>query len=193
MAVLVIQVPPRPRLGSRAAGEPAALRAAAEFDYVFSADGRSVQSVGRAAPTGLPFLRGGADSVVAVLADADVAWHRIGVPKAPAARLRAALAGVMEEALLDDDEALHFALPPQATPGQPAWVAVLHKPWLQATLAALEAAGLVVDRVLPAMAPGGTAQGHFQAGLGDDADAAPVLALVHGDGAAVVRSGGSLA
>lgn len=189
MAVLVLLIPPRPRLASRAAGEPAAVRAAAEFDYVFSADGRSVQSVGRAAPTGLPR----ADSVVAVLADADVAWHRVTVPKAPAARLRAALAGTMEEALLDDDEALHFALPPQPVAGQPAWVAVMHKPWLQATLAALEAGGLVVDRVLPVMAPGGSAQGHFHATPGDAADAPPTLALAHADGAAVLRSGGSLA
>lgn len=190
MAVLVIQIPPRPRLGARTAGEPAAVRPAAEFDYVLSNDGRSVLTQGRAVPAALPR----ADSVLAVLADADVAWHRITVPKAPAARLRAALSGLMEEALLDDDEALHVALPPQAAAGQPAWVAVLHKPWLQATLAALEGAGLVVDRVLPALAPvgaDGKASGHFF--IDGPADAAPTLALAHADGAAVVRTGGTLA
>jgi general secretion pathway protein L len=203
MAVLVIQIPPRPRLGSRAAGEPAAAaRPAAEYDYLLSNDGRSVQSLGRAPAAALPK----ADSVVAVLADADVSWHRVTIPRAPPARLRAALSGLMEEALLDDDEALHLALPPQAAAGQPAWVAVLHKPWLAATLAALESAGQGVDRVLPASTPtasgtsgtsgtsgqtGPAASGHF---FNDGpADAAPTLALVSAEGAAVVRAGGSLA
>jgi general secretion pathway protein L len=187
MSVLVIQIPARPRLGARAAGEPAAMRPAAEFDYVLSNDGRSVLKLGRSVPAALPR----ADSVVAVLADADVAWHAITVPKAPAARLRAALAGLMEEALLDDEEALHVALPPQAGAGQPAWAAVLHKPWLQATLAALEGAGMPVDRVVPAQVPGGAASGHF---FNDGpAEGMPTLALVQAEGAAVLRAGGSLA
>ena len=187
MAVLVIQIPPRPRLASRAAGEPAEPRPAAEFEHVLSNDGRSVASSGRAAPAQLPR----ADTVVAVLADADVAWHRLTLPKAPASRLRAALAGMLEDGLLDDDSALHLAVPPQAAAGQPAWIAAVHKPWLQATLASLEAAGVVVDRVLPAQAPGAAARGHFYAD--GPADAAPTLALAHADGAAVVRVGGTLA
>src|SRR6187399_1894916 len=99
MSVLVIQIPPRARLASRAA--PAIpVRPAAEFDHVFSGDGRTVASHGRSATAALPK----ADRVLAVLADADVSWHRISVPKAPPARLRAALAGLMEESLLDDDD-----------------------------------------------------------------------------------------
>jgi general secretion pathway protein L len=185
MSVLVIQVPPRPRLASRSATEPA--RPAAEFDHVLSADGRTVGAVGRSGADSLP----AADSVVAVLADADVSWHRVTVPKAPAARQRAALAGLMEEALLDDEDSVHFALPPQHTGGQPAWVAVVHKPWLMATLAELEASGRVVERVVPASAPGGAAWGHFfREGA---ANSAPTLSLTHADGAAVLRASGSLA
>ena len=36
------------------------------------------------------------------------------LPKAPAGRMRAALGGVLEEQLLEDDDALHLALPPHA-------------------------------------------------------------------------------
>ena len=110
MAVLVLQIPARRRIASRTADEATTPRPLAEVDYVFSPDGLAVGSSGRAAPALLPR----ADSVVAVLAPADVAWQRITVPKAPAARLRAALGGVLEDALLDDDDATHFALAPQA-------------------------------------------------------------------------------
>jgi general secretion pathway protein L len=185
MSVLVILIPPRPRLASRSSAEP--VRPPAEFEHVFSADGRSVGAVGRSSAAALP----AADSLVAVLADADVGWHRVKIPKAPPARQRAALAGLMEEALLDDEEAVHFALPPQAAGPEPAWVAVVNKPWLAATLAELEAAGRVVERVVPACAPGGEARGHFF--LDDPAAGAPSLSLAHADGAVVLRVGGSLA
>jgi len=187
MSVLVILIPPRPRLASRAAPAAAVAAPPSAFDYVLSADGLTVGSAGRAAPALLPK----ADSVVAVLADADVSWHRINLPKAPPARLRAALAGSMEEALLDDDEAVHFALAPQPAAGQATWVAVLHKGWLLALLAEIEAAGRTVERVLPASAPGGAASGHFF--FDTAADAAPTLALAHADGAACVRTAGTLA
>jgi general secretion pathway protein L len=188
MSVLVIQIPPRARLATRAAGDAATgPKVAAEFDYVLSNDGQAVTGSGRCAPALLPR----ADSWVAVLADADVSWHRVVVPKAPPARLRAALSGLMEEGLLDDDDALHFALEPQAAAGQPAWVAVLNKPWLRATLSELEGAGPVIERVVPASAPGAPGSGHF---FGDGhPDAAPMLALVHADGAACVSTGGTLA
>ena len=115
MSVLAIQIPPRERLSARAAGHEAvgALRMPAEWAYVYSHDGRSVTQQGSAAPALLPR----ADHLVLVLAEADVSWHRVDVPKAPPARLRAALLGVMEEALLEDDEDLHFALAPDAVVG----------------------------------------------------------------------------
>lgn len=184
MSLLAIQIPARARPPVRPAGDAAP---AAEFDYVLSTDGRTVSATGRAAPALLPK----ADTVVAVLADADVAWHRITLPKAPAARLRAALGGVLEDALLDDEGALHLALPPKAAPGQPTWVAAMHKPWLQATLAALEANGITVESVLPAAVPGDAASGHFST---DGAtDGALALSLVHAEGAARLRTAGTLA
>jgi general secretion pathway protein L len=191
MALLVIFIPPRPRLAARASGEPApSTRPAQEFAYVLSNDGRTVLTSGRAGPTTLP----PAEQVVAVLADADVAWQRITLPKAPPARLRAALVGVLEEALLDDDEALHLALPANAAAGQPTWVAVVHKPWLQATLTALEVNGRVVERVLPAGHPlpdGSAAQGHFWQAEGEDG--ALQLAWSHHEGHQVLACQGGLA
>ncbi|MBK1613769.1 general secretion pathway protein GspL [Rubrivivax gelatinosus] len=188
MSVLVLQIPPRQRLGSRAADEPAPPRTLAEVDYVFSPDGLAVGSSGRAAPALLPR----ADSVLAVLADADVAWQRITLPKAPPARLRAALAGVLEELLLDDEDALHFALAPQAAAGATAWVAVLHRGWLAGVIAQLEAAGVGLDRIVPSALPG-TAGGHFFSPPDAASDAAPWLSLVREDGLACLDSAGTLA
>jgi hypothetical protein len=124
MSLLVVQLPARERLGGRAgtaddgavrAGAGAALPA--EWAFVLSDDGREVRQSGVAAVALLPR----ADQRVLVLAAADVAWHRIDIPKAPAPRLRAALAGVLEEALLDDAEALHLALAAGAAPGRAGW------------------------------------------------------------------------
>jgi general secretion pathway protein L len=159
MSILAIQLPPRDRLLSRSAAHEAGagLRLPAEWSYVLSTDGRSVAQQGRAAPSLFPR----ADHVVLVAGECDVSWHRLEVPRAPAARLRAALLGVMEESLLDDDEALHFALAPGAAGGQTAWVAVTHKPWLVAALTALETSGSNVERALPASQPGAPARGHF--------------------------------
>ena len=182
MSILVLLVPPRARL--RAGLEPTP--APVEWRYVLSNDGRSAARQGSAAPSLLPR----ASSVVAVLADADVGWHRITLPRAPAKRLRAALMGVLEDALLEDADMMHFALAPDARAGEPAWVAVVHRPWLQAQLATLEAAGLTVERVLPAAAPGSddAAFGHFNlAEAHGDGDAA--LRLVHGDGNGITPLG----
>jgi general secretion pathway protein L len=165
MSVLALLIPPRPRN---------AAPAAAEFGYVLSADGRSAGTQGRAAATLLPK----ASRVVAVVGDADIAWQRITLPKAPPGRLRAALAGVMEDALLDDEESLHFALAPQATAGQPAWVAVMHKRWLAGVLSALQAAGIEIDALLPASMPSDVAHGHFGSASAD-ADGEAALQLVH--------------
>lgn len=193
MSLLLIQLPPRDRLAPRAGGPEAAagLRLPSEWLFAFSGDGRSVSQQGRAAAALLPR----ADSVVLVLADADVSWHRIDVPKAPAARLRAALAGVMEEVLLDDEDSTHLALAPQAEGGKPGWVAVTHRPRLAAALVALEAAGLTVARVLPCAVPlnPGTvaAQGHFF--RADDDDEQVWLTLASPQGVATVNLGGGLA
>ncbi len=121
MSTLVIAIPARQRLRSRTPGSAAAPGStrSTEYAYATSRDGWVVESQGACAAALLPK----AASTVAVIADADVSWHRITLPKAPAARLRAALVGVLEEALLEDTEAVHLAVAPGAVAGQPTWVA----------------------------------------------------------------------
>lgn len=182
MSVLVVQIPPRPRLSARVAGgaEPSAPTAGGgEFAYALTEDGLTITGQGRAAAALLPK----ADAVVAVLSDSDVAWQRLNIPKAPAAKLRAALSGLLEEMLLEDADSLHLALAPNATAGQSAWIAVVHKAWLSAQLALLDKAGAPVDRIVPALWPGDAPQGHFydaSADPGGTPEPAVTLADVHG-------------
>jgi general secretion pathway protein L len=178
MSVLVILLPPRPRLGA-----PAASERPGDYTYVLSPDGLSAGKQGRAAATLLPK----ADSVVAVLADCDVSWHRITLPKAPPARMRAALVGVLEEALLDEPELLHFAVAPGATAGQPTWVAVVNKGWLGGQLAALEKAHVPVERVVPSSWPDDVPLGHFHEA--DDTPGSASMRLTWSDATGVMTVG----
>lgn len=150
MSLLILQLPARERLLAQDASAPTPLaHGVGEYDWVQSSDGRSLQADGRCAVALLPR----AATVVAVLAETDVAFHRVTCPKAPAARLRAALAGVLEEQLLDDSDSLHLALAPDARPGEPAWVAACDRAWLAAELQALAQQGVVVDRITPMVWP----------------------------------------
>lgn len=189
MSVLVIPFAPRPHLGPRSGpqgGEPP--RAPAEFDYVLSKDGHTVHSQGRCAPPLLPK----ADTVVGVVPAVDIGWHRITLPKAPAARLRAALAGLLEDALLEDPADAHFALAPGAQAGQEVWVAAMHRAWLRTQLATLESARVIVDRLVPQAEPVDPPRGHFDIDL--DAEPGRNLRLLWArpDGVLVVRPGGTL-
>lgn len=145
MAMLVILLPARPRAPAASAAPPAA----DALGWLLSSDGLTITRQGRSGAGQLP----PADSVVVVVPATELAWHRPVCPKAPANRLRAALGGLMEEQLLADDEQVHLALAPGHSPGQPTWLAALDKPWLKAQLDRLQAADLVVDRVVPAWAP----------------------------------------
>ena len=185
MSVLVILLPPRERLSSRSADAAPGMKLPAEFEFVFSADSRSVTRSAHAAPAALPK----ADQVVLVLADGDVGWHRIDIPKAPPPRLRAALAGAMEEMLLDDDDVQHLALAADAAPGEPGWVAVVNKPWLTSSLALLDSAGVPADRVVASMTPGAPARGHFFA-TRELGDGGVTLALGGAEGVACLPMGG---
>ncbi|WP_157268477.1 type II secretion system protein GspL [Azohydromonas aeria] len=188
MSILVVQIPPRDRIGADGAAAPA--RGGGEFSYVLSPDGLAVGSSGRCSAALLPR----ADTVLALLADADCSWLRITCPKAPAAKLRAALLGVLEESLLEEPEQVHLALAPKAAPGESAWVAAVHRPWLASQLAVLEGAGLLVERVLPAAWPDATqAHGHFSTVPGDDPQAALRLTWSDADGVAALRLQGSMA
>ena len=191
--MLVIQLPPRAR-GGEAPPEPAAA-----LGHVLSSDGLGVTAQGRSAPAQWPK----ADSVVAVLPATEVGWHRITVPKAPPSRLRAALAGLLEEHLLDDDADVHLALAPNAKAGEEAWVAAVDKAWLSSWIAAIEAGGATLDRVVPALAPTApTAADTAVPGLahvfGATADESgdntqPWLAVADASGVTTVRLAGSLA
>jgi general secretion pathway protein L len=129
--------------------------AATEFEYALSPDGRGVESHGRSQPALLPQPGGAGAEVVAVVPVQSLAWHRVDLPRGMAAgspRLRAALDGLLEEQLLDEAEALHFALPPQVRAGE-AWVAACDRAWLRAALQVLEQAGRPVSRIVPEFAP----------------------------------------
>ncbi len=188
--MLVIQLPPRAR-GGEAPPEPAAA-----LSHVLSSDGLGVTAQGRSAPAQWPK----ADSVVAVLPATEVGWHRITVPKAPPSRLRAALAGLLEEHLLDDDADVHLALAPNAKAGDEAWVAAVDRSWLSSWIAAIEAGGASLDRVVPALAPAAAdpaAPGHahvFGAAAEESGDSTqPWLAVADAGGVTTVRLAGSLA
>jgi len=190
MSTLVIQFPVRQRLraGGLAAAPTAEGQTPQDYAYALSPDGLALGAHGHAAAPALPK----ADTVVAVLSDADVSWHRITLPKAPANRLRAAIAGVLEEALLEDPEATHFAVAPQAAAGQPCWIATAHRHWLRTELARLQKARVFVDRVVPASWPDDPPQGHFaESGDPDRADAGDIsLTWAHADGVSTMRLGG---
>jgi general secretion pathway protein L len=159
MSILIIQLPTRTRHAADVTVSEGASASAGpkEYSYVLSADGVHASRQGRCVAAMLPR----ADSVVAVMPAADLSWQQVSVPKAPAARLRAALAGMLEEVLLDDPEDLHLALAPEARAGHKAWVAVCDHTWLTGQIMALEKAKLRLDRVVPAVTPDEPATAYF--------------------------------
>ena len=200
MSTLVVHIPPRSRLRSSSHGAPVVEGSglATEYAYATSPDGLELESQGQCPASLLPK----ATTVIAVLSDADVSWHRITLPKAPGARLRASLDGVLEEALLEDADDVHLALAPAAVPGLPTWVAAASRRWLRGELAALEKAEVFVDRVVPMAWPDEPPLGHFAetpmdaSGLGSGAHGMPhgiALNWAHADGVASVRLQGGLA
>ncbi len=194
MSILVISLAPRARLRARgiAPGDAAAPSADDEFTYLLSNDGFTMQAQGRCPAAKLPK----ADGVIAVVNEVDVSWHRIALPKSPAGKLRAALAGVLEDAVLDDTDSTHFALAPDAVTGQPTWVAAVNHSWLRGQLAALQRRHVFVDRVVPAAWPDSLSSGHFTEAVGPTSHGArPDVALTwtHADGVAVLRLQGGLA
>ncbi len=189
MSTLVVQIPPRARVQAGAPHDtPSGAGPGAEYDYVLTPDGLHMAAQGRCAVSLLP----SATSTVAVLADADVSWHRITLPKAPASRLPAALIGVLEEALLDDATDVHLAVAPGAVAGQPTWVTAVDRAWLMGELAALEKGGQFIDRVVPTSWPDERPCGHFAERNGDPAQGA-TLTWSHAEGVAQIALQGTLA
>jgi general secretion pathway protein L len=146
MSALIVLLPPDPASAS------------AEFEYVVSNDGAAVDRHGSAQAALLPLpARSGAE-IVAIVPATRLSWHRIELPKGSGGgspRVRAVLEGVLEDQLLDEPEALHFALPPQAKTGVPIWIATCDREWLRTAVQALEAAQRPVSRIVPEFAPEG--------------------------------------
>lgn len=192
MSTLALLLPEHQRL--RALNDGNALNDAPrrrEYAYVTSDDGLEVDAMGEAAAALLPRH----SQIIAVVHEADVSWHRIVLPKAPASRLRAALVGTLEEALLEDADSVHLAVAPQAVAGQPTWVAAVDRAWLAGELAALEKAGVFVDRVVPAAWPDDPPVGHFHApAFGEPGSRhGALLTWAHADGVVTLRLDGGLA
>lgn len=132
-----------------------------DFSYVLTGDGVSVLQQSTAPAALLPHT-GRAGETVAVVPIRALSWHRVtlppGVRPTPrgngAPRLRAVLDGLLEEHLLDDPAQLHFALAPDVSSGDAAWIAVCNRAWLRSALLTLEAAGHPAARVVPEWAPG---------------------------------------
>lgn len=190
MSTLLLFLPPRTRLRApgRAVPEMQRVDAPREYDYVLTPDGRDISAEGRAAAAALP----AADGVIAVVAESDVSWRRVELPRA-GRQMRAALAGKLEEALLDEPDTLHFALEPDALGGDTAWVAVTSRPWLAEHLAQLEAAQVFIDRVAPLSWPDEPARGHFFEVQTEREGAGIALRWSHADGVATLPLNGGLA
>jgi general secretion pathway protein L len=188
MPTLVVLLPSRQRLQAGQSGVAGSTAAGGEYDYVMTVDGLNVHSSGRAAVALLPR----ADQVVALLPAADVSWHRITCPRTGSRKMRAALAGLLEEALLDDADRLHFALSPGAQGGSPAWAVVTDRDSLAMHLAAIQSAGLRVDRVAPALWPDEPPSAHIDTS-GGDIDATSIrVALSDADGVRLLPLRGNL-
>lgn len=142
-----------------------------EYRYTLSLDGHSASGHGSARAALLPV----ASETVAVVPAQALSWQRVTLPQgvgAQSPRLRAVLEGLLEERLLDEPAALHFALAPQAPAASPVWIAVCDRTWLRAALQALETAGRPAARVVPEFAPRTTASGQpelFAQGTPEDA------------------------
>ena len=137
------------------------MQASTAVDYVLSPDGVRVASASSAALDLLPGAHGASPStmgriteVVLMVSAAQISWHLVQLPKGVGnARLRAVLEGLLEDQLLDEPAALHFALAPGAAKAATAWVAVCDKRCLREGVQALEAVGLTVARIVPELIP----------------------------------------
>ncbi|MDH0864181.1 type II secretion system protein GspL [Mitsuaria sp. GD03876] len=174
MSTLLILLPANP---------PQSDAGAQDYEYWFSHDAQApahARGHGERAPlAAMPR----ADRVMALIGDDALSWLPAQLPKVKGAKLRGAVVGVMEDQLLDDAERLHLALldSPEADV-RTHWVAVTAREPLRAHLAALEAAGLPADSLLPLSWPQAAMGGHVSTG----ADDRPRLRVTRADGVATL-------
>ncbi|MCZ8252323.1 MAG: type II secretion system protein GspL [Hylemonella sp.] len=137
--------------------------AASEHDYVLSSDGSSLSAQGCASPALLATGSGRSKRVVAVVPARALSWHPLTLPgtlgrtlrsrRTEPLRLRAVLAGLLEELLLDEPEQLHFAVFPGVSADAPVWVAVCQRAWLMQALQVLAVLPQRIQRIVPEFAP----------------------------------------
>jgi general secretion pathway protein L len=127
-----------------------------EYSYVLTQDGQGVSSQGRASAALLP----ASDEVVAVIDARALSWQSVDLPKGSVGlrgsatpRLRSILEGLLEERLLDEPQALHFALAPNARPDAPVCIAVCERAWLKTALQDLESHERAANRIVPEFTP----------------------------------------
>lgn len=157
MPSLVLLLPDRPRLSGAGGTAPAA---GSGLSWLRLADDGQLLDQGQ---DGLAALPAG-DQLVLLLPEQACSWHRLTLPRGSRKRWRAALVGLLEEALLEDPEQLQLALEDGATPGEPCWVAATPIAPLRELIDALEGpdgSHRQVDRILPRAWPGAEAHGHF--------------------------------
>ncbi|MCX7693045.1 type II secretion system protein L [Tepidimonas taiwanensis] len=120
-----------------------------------STDGQTIDASGIVGRTELDALSP-AEGCVLVWPLQAVSWHRVRLPAGRAARSAAVIAGLLEDAVLDDPAALHVALEPAARRRREAgevWVAVCHREALESALAPLLQQGWAVQAIVPEVAP----------------------------------------
>lgn len=142
MQTLVLRLPPL-----------AAAHPLPALDYaLLGADGQ-VQARGREQPALLP--RGA--RVVAIVDAQDATLLAAALPALPAARLQAALAGALEDRLLQDPAQLHLAVGPAGPDGATGLACAVRGAALQQAMADLAAAGVEPQQIVPEaalLAPG---------------------------------------
>jgi len=190
MSTLLLFLPARSRLQAQGRATSSldgigSGTSAREYDYLLSKDGIGIQAQGSRVAAKLPH----AEQVIAIAAESDLSWQRVTLPRA-GRQMRSALAGMLEDSLLEDPEGLHFAIEPEAVGGDTAWVAVTSRAWLQQHLSDLESAQVFVDRIAPLSWPDAQPRGHFfETGV----EASPVgLHWSHPEGVTSLPINGSL-
>ena len=137
------------------------LEAGPALNYLVTSDGLSVSRQSQAEASLLSAVAH--DEVVVVVPVRRLSWQIVQLPRGTLARsviaqgdssrLRAVLAGLIEELVLDEPADLHVALGPWARESVPVVVAVCDHSWLKGWLQTLELHHLNVARIVPEFSP----------------------------------------
>jgi len=164
----------------------------AQVPYAMVGDGGNVMQQGAGSLRGLADLAAGARRVVLLLAASDVTLVHVKVPPLPAAKLRAALPGLVEDLILSDPADCAIVAAPAVSPDGTRTIAVVQRAWFEALVKSVLALGVRSVGALPLqlclpLQPGGASAaiesrelavrtGLYE-GLGLALDEAPAAAL----------------